>query len=167
MFKKLLLLILLSLTLVSCVDGASSGSSSYRPTTSITSPNKYITITKSNFSQYFSGTGATPDNSSCTYAGCKLPATYSFTFSKKSNFKIDSSIYISFTGTASLIIFHPNLPQSTGTGNVSGSMTMSGNSSSFSGKFTVSCASAGCGAVNVRIATPGWDISTISGRIYF
>lgn len=167
MFKKFILLLFVFLTLAGCVDDSSSSAYSYRPPTSIVAPVNYITITKANFSQYFSGTGAQPDNSNCTYAGCKLPATYSFTFSKKSNFKIESSIYLSFTGTASLILFPPHQPQSNGTGSVSGSMTMSGNSNSFSGKFTVSCASAGCGSVNVRIATPRWDISSISGRIYF
>lgn len=150
-----------------CVDESSSSTYSYQPNISTVTPINYITITKSNFGQYFSGSVPTPDDSGCTYSGCKLPATYSFTFTKKSNFKIDTSIYLTFSGTASLILFPPNQPQSNGTGSVSGSMTMSGNANSFAGKFTISCASAGCGSVNVRISTPRWEISSISGRIYF
>jgi len=169
MFKKLIVMLLVSISVAGCVDDTSSSSYSYRPPTSIITPTNYISITKSNFSQYFSGTPATPDDSACTYAGCKLPATYSFSFSKKSNFKFETSVIILFSGTASITVFYPvNVGgQTKVTGTVSGSITMTGTASSFSGKFTVNAFCAGCGSSTARITSPSWDISSISGRIYY
>jgi hypothetical protein len=166
MMKKSFLLLLILFFVSGCVNDDSSYTSSFRPSSTV-EQTTYITVTKSNFSQYFSGGSLQPDNNDCTSGGCKLPSTYSFTFTKKSNFKFESNLSLSFSGSASLVIFAPNKPQSNGTGSVSGTMTMTGNRSSFSGKITIRCASAGCGSVNVRISNPNWDISSISGRIYF
>jgi hypothetical protein len=169
MFKKFILLLFVSLSVAGCVDDSSSTAYSYRPPTSIVAPRNYINITKSNFSQYFTGTPATPDDGACTYAGCKLPATYSFSFTKKSNFKFESSVIIFFSGTASITVFYPVNVGGQGkvTGTVSGNMTMTGSSTSFTGKFTVNAFCSGCGSSTARITSPSWDISSISGRIYY
>ena len=167
MFKKILMFLLISFTVAGCVNDLTSSAYSYRPSTSVITIKNYITITKSNFSQYFSGTVPQPDNSNCRYAGCKLPATYSFSFEKKSNFKIDSSLYISFTGTAAITVFDHLGGQKSVTGTVSGAITMTGTAYSFNGKYTVNAFCSGCGSATVRIATPRWEISSISGRIYY
>lgn len=167
MFKKILLLVLVALSLAGCVDETSVSSYSYRPPTSIITPINYISITKSNFFQYFSISAATPDNSDCIYAGCKMPANYSFSVSKKSNFKFESSVLFFYSGKAKVTFFNANGGLTDTSGSFNGSLSMTGTSLSFSENFTINAFCTTCKSNTVRVSNLSWDISTISGRIYY
>jgi hypothetical protein len=130
-------------------------------------PINYISITKSNISQYFSISAATPDNSDCIYAGCKMPANYSFSVSKKSNFKFESTVLFFYSGTAKVTFFNANGGLTDTRGSFNGSLSMTGTSLNFSENFTINAFCTTCRSNTVRVSNLSWDISTISGRIYY